>query len=115
MRPASAWRHLRTDTVTIASLSSVDGYGDPTYSAAVRYPARVVGEQKLIRGFNGEEVVTRFTVYVLAPVIVQPTAQITLSTNAVNSTQLTALSPPLLGSKQEPDQSGLHHAVLYFG
>ena len=116
MRAAAAFQHLATDTVSIANQSGFDGYGDPTYGSAVTYPARVVGEQKLIRGFSGAEVVARLTVYVLAAVSVQPTARVTLSTGGmVNSTEASALSPPILGAKREPDQSGLHHTTLYFG
>lgn len=115
MRPISAFASLMPDTVTIAAASSRDAYGEITYGSATTYRARVVGEQKLIRGFTGEEVLSRHTVYVMGAAVVQPEAQVTLSTGLVNSTDASAIHPPILGAGRVPDQSGTHHAVLYLG
>lgn len=115
MRAASAWAHLANDTVTLESQSSVDADGDPTFGSSVQYPARVVGEQKKIVAFAGDEVVSRQSVTIFAPVVVQPTDRITLSTGLVGSTGYTALHPPILGAKRIPDQSGTHHSVVYLG
>jgi hypothetical protein len=44
------------DTVTVASLSSTDVYGDRSYGSQSTIKARVEGGTKLVRGSNGEEV-----------------------------------------------------------
>jgi hypothetical protein len=103
------------DTVTYESRTGTDGYGDPTYGTSQTIKARVVGEQKLIRGFSGAEVLAAQTVYLGSAIIVQPTDRITLSTSIVSSTQATALQPPILGAKRIPDQGGAHSSVVYLG
>ena len=115
MRPMSSFAHMLPDTVSYATRSGADVYGDPTYNTAASYRARVVGEQKLVRSFGGQEVMSAHTVYLNAVIVAQPTDQITLSTGIVNSTQASAISPPIVGAKRIPDQSGTHHAVLYLG
>ncbi len=115
MRAISAFFHLMRDTITYESLIARDGYGDETYAAPVSYRARVVGEQKAIVSFTGVEVISQQTVYVGAKIVAQPTDRITLSTALVNSTDQSAVHPPILGAKRLPDQSGTHHSVLYLG
>src|SRR3990167_3717029 len=115
MRSIASWLHMMPDSVIYEARTGTDAYGDPTYGSSSTYRARVVGEQKLIRGFSGLEVLAAQTVYLGTNIIVQPTDRITLSTNIVNSTHTSALSPPILGAKRLPDQSGVHHAVVYLG
>ena len=115
MRPASAWLHMCRDSITIESFASRDSYGDITYGSAVSYTARVVGEQKLVRDFSGNEVVSKHTVLIPSPIVVQPEDRVRLSSSLVNSTQDSALYPPLLGCSRIPDQNGSHHAVLFLG
>lgn len=115
MRGISAWAHMMPDSVTYEARTGTDGYGDPTWGTAATYKARVVGEQKLIRGFSGLEVLAAQTVYLGAAIVVQPTDRITLSTGIVASTQATAMQPPILGAKRLPDQGGTHSVVLYLG
>ncbi|HAM40666.1 MAG TPA: hypothetical protein DCP69_04855 [Candidatus Omnitrophica bacterium] len=106
---------MMPDSVTYEARAGTDAYGDPTWGTAQTIKARVVGEQKLIRGFSGLEVLAAQTVYLGSTVIVQPTDRITLSTAIVGSTQATAISPPILGAKRIPDQSGQHSSVIYLG
>jgi hypothetical protein len=103
------------DSITYEPRTGTDGYGDPTYGTSQIIKARVVGEQKLIRGFNGTEVLAAQTVYLGAVVVVQPTDRITLSTGIVSSTQASAIQPPILGAKRIPDQGGAHSIVVYLG
>lgn len=116
MRAISAFAHLMPDSVAYQTASTaLDAYGERTYGSAVNYPARVVGERKSITNFQGLEVMSNFTVYLGAVIVAQPDDIIRLSTGLVNSTQDTAIYPPIIGAKREPDQSGTHHAVLYLG
>jgi len=115
MRPISSFLHMLPDSVTYQARTGTDGYGDPTWSTGDIYKARVVGEQKLIRGFSGAEVLAAQTVYLGTNIIVQPTDRITLSTAIVASTQASAIQPPILGAKRIPDQSGPHSTVIYLG
>lgn len=109
------WADLMRDTITLSSGGAPDSFGDITFGAATTYKARVVGEQKLIRGFTGLEVASRQTVYIGAAVVVQPEFQITLSTSLVNSTDDSAIHPPIIGAARYPDEVGGHHSVLYLG
>lgn len=116
MRPVTSFTHLMPDTITYAvACSTGDAYGHLGYATATLYRARVVGEQKLVRSFEGREVISAHTVYVAGAIVVQPRDQITLSTAVVASTQDSAIHPPLLGAKRVPDQSGVHHTVVYLG
>lgn len=115
VRPIASWAHLLPDVVTYEARAGIDAYGTPTYATAMTIKARVVGDQKLIRSFSGLEVVAAHTVYLGSTIIAQPTDRITLSTGIVGSTQATAISPPILGAKRIPDQSGQHSTVVYLG
>src|SRR3990167_9289561 len=115
MRSIASWLHMMPDSVTYEARTGTDAYGDPTYGSSSTYRARIVGEQKLIRGFSGLEVLAAQTVYLGTNIIVQPTDRITLSTAIVGSTPATAISPPILGAKRIPDQSGQHSSVIYLG
>ena len=110
-----SFAHLLPDRVIHEARTGTDAYGDPSYGRATSYRARVVGEQKSIRGFSGAEVMAVQTVYLGVALIVQPLDRITLSTAIVASTQASAIQPPILGAKRIPDQSGTHHAVVYLG
>ena len=115
MRSITSFLHMMPDSVIYEARTGTDAYGDPTWGTASTYRARVVGEQKLIRGFSGLEVLAAQTVYLGAAIVVQPTDRVTLSTNIVSSTQDTAIHPPILGAKRIPDQSGVHSTVVYLG
>ena len=116
MRAIGAFFHLMPDSVGYAVMCSTgDVYGDVSYATATTYRARVVGQQKLVRGFGGEEVMSQHAVYLGATIVAQPTDQVTLSTGIVASTQESAIHPPIVGAKRLPDQAGVHHSVLYLG
>ena len=115
MSDVGNWVNFMRDTITHEPMTGRDAFGDFTYGAATTYRARIVGEQKLIRGFAGNEVVARQTVYIGAAIVVQPEDQITLSTGFVNSTDDSAIHPPILGADRFPDEMGTHHARLYLG
>ena len=115
MRSIAAFAHMLSDSITYEPRTGTDGYGDATYGTSQTIKARVVGEQKMIRGFSGAEVLAAQTVYLGSAVIVQPTDRITLSTAIVGSTQASAIQPPILGAKRIPDQGGAHSSVIYLG
>ena len=111
----TSFLHMMPDSVVYEVRTGTDAYGDPTWGTAQTIRARVVGEQKLIRGFAGLEVLAAQTVYLGAAIVVQPTDRVTLSTSIVASTQDSAIHPPILGAKRLPDQNGVHHCVVYLG
>ena len=116
MRSIAAFAHLMRDTLTYQAASTErDAYGDVTYGTPRKYRARIVGKQKLIRGFNGQEIVSAQTVYLGAALRAQPDDRVILSTAITGSTEDTAISPPILGAARYPDQQGQHHSVLYLG
>lgn len=112
MRPVSRWRHLMSSRVSVAARSGVDGYGKPSYGAAATYAAHVRGERTLVRNASGQEVVSSQTVYLATAASVLPSAQVTLSTSDVGSTEGWALHPPILAVERRSDQNAPHHVVL---
>jgi len=44
-----------TSTITVATQSGVDSYGDPTFATAATMSARVETKQRIIVGTNGDE------------------------------------------------------------
>jgi hypothetical protein len=94
---------LLTQTITIESVASRDGYGKPAYGPARTYRARVVGKIRMVRDANGEERVSSATVHVDATDIV-PTDRITLPDGS---------QPLVLSVGSYPDERGAHHQVIY--
>ena len=100
-------------TVQIAARSGLDGYGVPTFSAATSHRARVVGKRKLVRDFEGREVLSSYTVYLAGNPRVEAHDRLTLSTDDVHSTETGALSPVILSVGKFPDDLGRQSTVLF--
>lgn len=106
---------MMPDVISYQVAGAKDSYGQITFGAVKTYRARIIGEQKMVTSFQGEEVTSNQTVYVAGVIIAQPEDQITLSTGIVNSTQDSAIHPKMMGAKRIPDQFGTHHSTLYLG
>ena len=115
MRPISRFRHLMSSTVTVAPRSGNDGYGKPTYGAAVTYRAHLSRKRNVVRGSTGQEVVSQQAVYLATADNIQPTARVTLTTGDVGSTTPDAINPLILAVERRFDGNEPHHVVLYLG
>src|SRR4051812_11287725 len=113
MRLISSWRHMMSATVTVAPLDSVDDYGKPTYGDAVTYTAHIARKNTITRSATGETIVSHQTVYLDSNDAILPTAQLTLSTGDIGSTEDVALHPRIVGVERRFDQNGPHHTVLF--
>jgi len=98
---------LMPHTVTVAPVSSIDGFGNPTFGTAVSYTARVVGKVQMVRTVRGEEKSSTKTVYLATTTVIAPDALVTLPAGEV------PLSPPILAVGTFPDEAGAHHTVLF--
>ena len=103
------------DVISYQVAGAVDSYGDITFGSVQTYRARIVGQQKMVTSFEGNEVTSNHTVYVAGVIIAQPQDRITISTGIVNSTQESAINPVIVGAARVPDQRGTHHSTLYLG
>lgn len=107
----SEFLELMADTIRVSTMSSFDGYGDPTYSTSyTSYPARITEIPKVVRNFMGEEVVASNVVWVASTGTIPATAQVSW-TMPDGSTQY----PTLISIERPADQDGTHHHKLYFG
>lgn len=57
---------MASTTVTIEPLSSHSAYGAPSYGAGVEFTAHVEEDVHLIRRNDGQEVLTKFRVFVMS-------------------------------------------------
>ena len=99
---------MLTETITVASWAgmSTDGYATTTYSTTTTdYACRSVGEQKLVRNFDGEEEMSAMSVSVAS----------TSTFSALDKFTLDGLSPPLLSVETYRDEYGITHSKLKFG
>lgn len=115
MRPASAWLHLMSSTVRIAARTSGDGYGKPEYGTPVAYRCHVSRARGLYRDGMGQTVNAEQVLYLATADAIEPTAQVTMSTGDVGSTEDYALHPQLLGVERRFDGTGPNHVVLFIG
>ena len=86
----------------MAPFQSYDGYGGASYGSAVVYEAAVVGKSEKVVGADGQEVVSRQTVYLKADAPLRPQDRITLSTGDVGSTESYAINPTILSIGRFP-------------
>lgn len=103
----SEFRDLLHQTITLEPWAGRDGYGAPSYGAAVSYSARVVGKQMLVRDMQGQEVTSQFTIYLLSNVAVDGRSRITLPAG------YSPTNPPILSVGTYPDEDGIHHTTIF--
>ena len=63
---------LMRQSVSVAPFQSYDAYGDASYGSAVEYEAAVVGKSEKVVGADGQEVVSRQTVYLKSDAALRP-------------------------------------------
>lgn len=93
--------------VTVEPFTGTDEYGNYAYGDSVSYQARVVGKTRVVRNSEGEESVSTHTVYLKSTSAFTPKDRITLP--AGYSPQ----QPIIISVGTFPDESGLHHKVIY--
>jgi hypothetical protein len=93
-------------TITIASASSVDNYGNPTFGSTTAYSAREVYRNQLVKTPDGQESVSRGVVWLYGAPDVNITDQLTLSD---------ASTPRILTQEKFTDEDGDYFTKVYFG
>lgn len=97
-------------SVTIAAVSTRNGYGEPTYGSGTSYTARVVKKQSKVRSFTGEETVAQGTIWIKGTPGLTPQHQITVPSGFFAST-----TPPLIGCEQIVDETGVIGERAFIG
>lgn len=114
MRPISAWSRLMSSTVLVAARLGTDDYAKPNYDTAVAYKAHLSRKAQLVRTQDGQQVQSLLSAHLNSSVVILPTAQVTLSTADVGSTEATLTHPTIVAVDRRYDQGGPHHTVLFF-
>lgn len=102
-----SFQSLLNDTVTIESFKGQDGYGQPTFGVANRYPARIQSGPKKIQTITGNEIVSGVRVYLVVRAVVGPRDRVTLPE------RFSPRVPPILRIDTPQDSRRLHHTVIY--
>mgnify|MGYP001614272230 CR=1 FL=1 len=105
---------LMRQRLTVAPFSSYNTYGEPSYGSAVTYQCALIGDMKLIRNAQGQEVPSKQTAYLMSNAAITPEDYVTLSTDDVGSTESFALHPVILAVGRYPFVAGNFASVLYF-
>ena len=104
---------LMRQSVSIKTFQSYDAYGEASYGSAVSYECAVVGKSEKVLGADGQEVLSRQTIYLKSDAPVRPEDQITLSTGAVGSTESYAINPTILSIGRYPFGGSQGCTVVY--
>ena len=112
MRPVSAWAHLMSSTALVAPKTGADGYGKPTYGTAVRYDAHLSRKPQMVLTAQGQQVLSNQSLHLATADPIQATAQVTLSTGDVGSTEAIYLTPLIYAVERRFDEGGPHHVIL---
>ena len=102
------WAWGFVDTVTVEEPSGVDDFNMPSYAAGVTYRARIVGKNEKVVSPGGQEVVSRYKVWLMTSDMISPKARVTLPTRFVPN------QPVILGIETFTDGIGPHHTILRF-
>jgi len=117
MRPIAQFRHMMALTVQVAPLvsrdrNSVPTYGDPvTYQAKVYYIRRMVTDAS--RSTSAEQIIPQRVIHLDSADPILPTAQLTLTTGDVGSTETWAIHPLIRGVERLYDERGAHSTILH--
>ena len=95
---------MASTTVSIEPVSALSGYGAPSFGTAVEFIAHVEEDVQLVRKNDGQEVLTKFRVFVMS-------SSASISTHdridAAGSTELSIARVLTLN-----DEDGQHHVEL---
>lgn len=98
------FKEMASTTVSIEPLSTHSAYGAPSYGSAVEFIAHVEEEVRLVRKNDGQEVLTKFRVFVMS-------SSASIGTHdrieAAGSTELSIAQVLTLN-----DEDGQHHVEL---
>jgi hypothetical protein len=101
----SDWSDLFPFTVYHAEFASRDAYGEKNYGSEAGYSARIINKQKLVRGADGQNVLSSGQVWLLGAPAIDVEDKITLPDNS---------TPPILATERFSDENGWHHTKVYF-
>ena len=100
----SEFKEMASTTVSIEPLSTHSVYGAPSFGSAVEFIAHVEEDVQLVRNANGQEVMTKFRVFVMS-------SSASIGTHdridAAGSTELSIARVLTLN-----DEDGQHHLEL---
>jgi hypothetical protein len=113
VKPVSRWAHMMASTCTVAVRTGTNSFGQPTYGTAVTYKCHISRKKRMISNAAGEQIDAGQTIYLNTNAMFEPTAQVTLTTGDVGSTQSHAINPRIVSVERLFDQTGPHHTVLY--
>lgn len=112
MRPIGAWKHMMSSSALVAAKTGTDGFGKPTYGTAVRYDAHLSRKPEMVLTAQGQQVLSNQSLHLATAAPIQATAQVTLSTGDVGSTEAIYLTPLIYAVERLFDESGAHHTIL---
>lgn len=95
---------MASTTVTIEPLSTHSAYGAPSFGAGISYTAHVEEDVHLVRKNDGQEVLTKFRVFVMSSSALVSTHD---RIEAAGSTELSIAQVLTLN-----DDEGQHHVEL---
>lgn len=93
--------------VLVEPWASQDGYGAPTFGAAVEYQCLVQQGVKMIRDISGQERVSMTQIYLATTDAIDPRSRLTLPAGYV------PLKPPILAITRFSDETGVCATVVY--
>ena len=102
-----------SSVVLVANRTCSDGYGKPGYGSATAYRAHLSRKRRMVRTAVGQEVVSEQAVYLAGSPAMLPSAQVTLSTADVGSTEDWAIHPTIQAIERRFDDTGPHHVCIY--
>jgi hypothetical protein len=107
---------MMRQSVSFAPPATRNVYGELAPGAATTYRCRHVQKQRLVLNDEGQQVLSKSTLYVMGNPTIPTESQVTLSTGDVGSTENYAIHPPILSVCRYPDDGGgFHHTVVYLG
>lgn len=98
---------LATTTVSVASRTSVNAYGEPSFGSAATYSAYVQKQAKTLRDLAGDEVLVEYVAYI-------PSSTYAPSVNDLVTT-LDGYTRPVVETEVRSDEFGPQVVVIYLG
>ena len=107
MAISAALKSLFNQTVTVANVTSTDGYGKPTYGTAKSYAAKIEMGAKAFRKDDQREITNPRKIFLFTQdTDITPESQLTLPS------AFPPLNPQILMVRTVTDLPGISHVVL---
>jgi hypothetical protein len=116
MRPIKLFRSMMSQTVQIAPRTGVDTFNKPTYGTAVTYQAKIYYASRSLsanRSPAAQTLVAGRVMHIDSADQIIPTAQVTLSTGDVGSTENWAIHPVIKSVERLYDGKGAHSTIVH--